>query len=247
MADDASAGPAEASPAGGVAAARQSLVAPMAGLQVWLVDLDQPASGDLRPDMLPPDEQERAARFRFDEHRQRFLRARIALREILGEVLRCRPESIGLLVSEGGKPELLRPVADLHFNLSHSDSLALIAISSEGPVGVDLEWMRPVQDLAELAREHFTAQEAEGLLALAPDEHLAAFLRVWTRKEACLKAWGVGLEWPGRDLDVGLGGRRVVRPPRGRSGHHLRLASLALPENVACEAAVSLGMHDGFR
>lgn len=247
MADDPSEGPAEASPADVGPAARRRLAAPLAGLQVWMVDLDQPFTGGLRPDMLPPDEQERAARFRFDEHRQRFLRARIALREILGDVLRCPPESIGLLVTEGGKPELLRPMADLHFNLSHSDGLALIAVSSEGPVGVDLEWMRPVQDLAELAREHFTAQEAEGLLALPADERLATFLRVWTRKEACLKAWGVGLEWPGRDLDVGLGGRRVVRPPRGRSGAQLRLASLALPENVACEAAVSLGMHDGFR
>jgi 4'-phosphopantetheinyl transferase len=83
------------------------------------------------------------------------------------------------------------------FNLSHSEALAIVAVSREGPLGVDLEYRGRPRDTAALARRYFTAAEA-ALVAADPD----AFYRIWTRKEAWVKAQGAGLAIPLDTVDV---------------------------------------------
>ncbi len=93
-----------------------------------------------------------------------------------------------------GKPVL--PADCPHFNLSHSDDLALLAVSASGPVGIDLEQIRPDLEWMPLARRYFHLDEWQALTGLPPNQQREAFFAVWVRKEAWLKALGVGLGYP---------------------------------------------------
>jgi 4'-phosphopantetheinyl transferase len=220
----------------------RALAAPWPELRLSWIDLDATVPA-LQADDLSRSEWERAARFRFERDRRRFLVSRMALREVLAAELGCSPREIRLELTPTGKPILAEPAKGLHFNLSHSAHHALVGVSRAAPVGVDIEILRPLEDVEALARAHFDDQECAALLALPAAQRMRHFLRVWARKEACLKAWGAGLGWPPREVAVGLGGARMVQPPPGREGAALRLASVALPENAGCEAAASLGLH----
>ena len=169
-------------------------------VHVWTVALDGPAE---RPGRLgaclSPDETTRARRFHFEVHRRRFTVARGALRHLLGAYLRRSPESLVFRYGHRGKPEL--PEApELSFNLSHSEERALLAVSHVAALGVDIERLRPMDDMEAIARRFFSPPEHAALMALAPGERVAGFFRCWTRKEAYLKAVGEGLAIPLRPL-----------------------------------------------
>lgn len=115
-----------------------------------------------------------------------------ALRAILAAELGHEPQ---LAIGPNGKPELVG--GGLAFNVAHSGELALIAISRDGSVGVDLEQHRPLRDAAATAGRFFTAPEA-ALVAAEPVQ----FFRLWCRKEAWLKAQGIGLRLPLDTVDV---------------------------------------------
>src|SRR5262249_30459782 len=100
-----------------------------------------------------------------------------------------------LVYANHGKPSLTAKFADagIHFNLAHSDDLALFAFTRAGEVGVDVEWIRPLKDMEELVARFFSARESELFRELAASERPAAFFNLWTRKEAMLKATGEGI------------------------------------------------------
>jgi len=131
-------------------------------------------------------ERERAHRFRFDDDTRRAIVSRGALREMLAE--RVSGE-IDIVASDQGKPRLAR--GGVEFNVSHSGELVMIAIA-RGPVGVDVERVRPLGDEAlSLARRHFSPEEC-CRVEEAPDKD-EAFFEIWTAKEAVVKAMGGGL------------------------------------------------------
>lgn len=136
--------------------------------------------------LLSADEHDRAARLRQPVHRQRFVLAHAFLRRKLGERLGHHPAALRFGHGPEGKPLL----AGLHFNLSHSGDLAVLALSTRHPVGVDIEALQPIDALG-LARAHFAPSEAALIADL--DDPLAAFYRLWARKEAALKAHGLGI------------------------------------------------------
>lgn len=156
---------------------------------LWTVPLDAPGSAS--PELLSPDERQRAARFHFEVHRQRFIAARRALRLILGSCLDADPASLVFRYAPNGKPSL--DGVPLCFNLSHSAGYALIAVAFGRDLGVDLEEIRPQDDLLALANRFFAPPEQAAVAAAPPAERPATFFRVWTRKEAYLKACGDGL------------------------------------------------------
>jgi 4'-phosphopantetheinyl transferase len=168
-------------------------------IHLWVVALDaEPAEV---VGLLSRAERERAERFRFQQHRRRWMVARAALRTLLGRYLTLEPQEIQLEVTPGGKMS----VETLQFNLSHSHDLALVAVAVHTPVGVDVEIVRPIPEAPRLARRVLPPEEA-GLVEMQPDQ----FLRVWTRREAWLKAEGIGLpglrrprpaDWRILDLD----------------------------------------------
>jgi len=167
-------------------------------VQIWKVDIG-PASlfvPALRT-RLSPEERERADRYVFDRHRIRYIRARAALRALLGRHLGVAPADVRLGTAPGGKPFLADAVPPLHFNVSHSGDLALIALTRGGEVGIDVEGVRPSgDDWVALARRYFASEEVAALERYSSSERVEAFFRVWTRKEAIVKLLGDGLRKP---------------------------------------------------
>lgn len=144
---------------------------------------------------LSAEERKRADRFRFERDRSRFVAARGMLRMLLAQSLGAEPAAIEFKYSSYGKPSLAGDwaTAGLQFNLSHSQNLALFALAAQNPVGVDVEEIHPVPNLAELVDLVFSTAEAGELRRLPDEEKEKTFFRIWTRKEACLKATGVGM------------------------------------------------------
>lgn len=166
------------------------------------VDLDRFA-GLPSEQVLSAEERERAEAIRSPLDRQRYVASHLALRQALSEYTGLQHAELHLSKGSFGKPSLTGH-ARTQFSLSHSQGLALIAIGGRGPLGADIELLRPVPDAAALAAEHFTHREQEALAALPAHERDRAFLTCWTRKEACLKAIGVGLLLSSQSFEVGL-------------------------------------------
>lgn len=167
-------------------------------IHVWRVPLVAPPDAtDVRSAdaerVLSPDEHDRAARFALPHLRSRWVAARAALRAILGSYLDRPAASLVFAIGPRGKPSLEGP---LHFNLAHSGDLALVAVTSAGPIGVDLERVRPVHEAEAIARRFFSPEECADLAAVSHTDRDYAFLSCWTRKEALLKASGEGLALP---------------------------------------------------
>ena len=163
-------------------------------------------------------EQARLAAHLSDAERARMARYLVAhgvLREILAECLGITP--IGLHFGEGphGKPFLDPP--GLNFSLSHSGELAMVAVSADRAVGIDIEEVRPDLDVLAIAERFFAPEEAGSLAAMAAAQRTAAFFALWTRKEAYSKARGMALapalresagisdEWGVETIDAGEG------------------------------------------
>jgi len=136
--------------------------------------------------------------------RTRYIVAHAALRSILGTYLRESPPDIPLERGRFGKPEVAggTTMPDLHFNLSHSGDLALVAVSQDRHVGVDVELVTQEScDLA-VANHLFSPNETETLNLLGGESRMRTFFRYWTHKEAYLKGRGEGLSLPLSEVDV---------------------------------------------
>ncbi len=145
--------------------------------------------------LLAPDETDRAGRFRFDHLRRSFILARGALRILLGRYLNTAPGGIEFGYGSKGKPALAARNA-LQFNASHSGDLALFAFTTDCEIGVDVERIRPMPDIEDVAKRFFCAEETAELMSLPAGQREHGFFLCWTRKEAYIKATGEGLSTP---------------------------------------------------
>lgn len=145
-------------------------------------------------EILSSDERQRAAQFRFDLHRARFVVARATLRLLLGRYLQLRPEKIVFQYGNNGKPALAE--GGIHFNVSHSEDRGLFAFSSSTPLGADLEFVREMPDASRIAARFFSPSEALALAVVPRERQARAFFKCWTRKEAFVKAIAEGLSHP---------------------------------------------------
>jgi 4'-phosphopantetheinyl transferase len=178
-------------------------------LDLWRIALDDPAPPK---SPLSAEERRRAERFLSAQCGRRFANARTALRVVLGRYLGREPQDLELLTGPNGKPEL--PGCGISFNLSHSASLGLLAVARDDMLlGVDVERRDGERPLDRLAQRFFSPEEAEAYAALPSEERLDAFYRIWTRKEAYLKALGTGLTFSSRrfTLAIGPGSGRLLR------------------------------------
>jgi 4'-phosphopantetheinyl transferase len=163
-----------------------------------------PAELEQLAQVLSADERERAARYRRERDRRRFVVGRGWLRRLLGLQLGRAADEVRFCYGASGKPTL-DGERRLSFNLSHSDDLMLVVICQECDVGVDVERLRPLPEMADLASEFLPGGELDRLALVDEADRLATLYRMWTRKEACLKARGVGLSVPLEDLDIDFG------------------------------------------
>jgi 4'-phosphopantetheinyl transferase len=147
---------------------------------------------------LSEEERARGRRFVRPRDGRRFVICRGTLRLVLGSLLEIPPARVSFRSGPGGKPELA-PDGDpeagprLRFNVTHSDDLALIAVCIGRELGVDLERIRAISEADRIVESYFTPAELAQFRDIPGPEKAAAFLRGWTRKEAILKAKGVGL------------------------------------------------------
>ena len=176
-------------------------------VHVWKAWLDVPITAIPQYQaMLSTEEQTKAQRFRFDRDRHRWIVAHAALRILLSKYLRTDPLHIHFRVNAYGKPALapLSQDRSLQFNLSHSANLALFAFSPQRHLGVDVEYMRTDIPHDQLAHYSFSAYEQAVLRQFSGEQKHQAFYNCWTRKEAYIKARGMGLSLPLDLFDVSL-------------------------------------------
>jgi 4'-phosphopantetheinyl transferase len=166
-------------------------------VHLWLAQVgDLPADERLSAS-LSPDERTRAERLHKRCDRELFVLAHAMLLDVLARYLSLAPQAIRLDTGAHGKPRLARQHgSSLQFSLSHSGDVALLGMAHRREIGVDVEAAIPHVDLADVAGHFFAPDERAALSSLAGRECSDLFYTLWTRKEACLKAWGKGLRIP---------------------------------------------------
>ncbi|MGA9393036.1 MAG: 4'-phosphopantetheinyl transferase superfamily protein [Candidatus Sulfotelmatobacter sp.] len=172
-------------------------------VHVWRANLDSEAI-HLRQfeRTLSTDEKERANRFFFPADRNGFIVTRGILREMLGKYVNRAPGELEFDYGPNGKPSL-RTDAQLQFNISHSQGIALLAFSLGRRLGVDVEFIREIAG-EEISEHYFSPQEVAELRSLPPPLRDEGFFLCWTRKEAYVKARGEGLHVPLNSFRVTL-------------------------------------------
>lgn len=173
-------------------------------IQVWRASLE-PSLWDLTgfTNLLSADEKIRAERFHFTRDRDRYMIGRGLLRTLLGGYLQLDPSEIKFNYGAYGKPAL----ADingriLEFNLSNSNDMVVYIFNWDDPVGIDIEYIHPMKDMDDFALQFFTPDECALIRSLPTEQKQKTFFKLWTCKEAYLKANGSGLITPLNQVEV---------------------------------------------
>jgi 4'-phosphopantetheinyl transferase len=177
------------------------------GIHVWHAALERDADSLNRLEVtLSLDEKARADRFHFANDRKRFVAARGLVRTLLGKYLQRPPASLEFSYGKHGKPFLSGEniSSGLCFNVSHSAGVAAYAIARGRNLGVDVELVRAEFGGENIARRYFSSHEVSDLLTLPAEGRAKGFFHCWTRKEAYLKATGMGLQIPLDSFAVSL-------------------------------------------
>jgi len=184
---------------------------PQDEVHLWRTTLDMAAPGFAKLwQMLSQDERDRADRYHFEVDRRRAVIGRGYLRLLLGQILDFPANKLQFEYDKFGKPGLMpekpglmpKQEVPLQFNVSHSGDVILIAITMGREVGVDVEKIRTDLDADSIAARFFSANEYKIWATVAGPARYEAFFACWTRKEAYLKARGVGLSLPLDQFDV---------------------------------------------
>src|SRR5882724_5597525 len=214
-------------------------------VHLWIAPLSTPPETLFYfESVLSADEKERARRFRNISDGKRYLIARGLLRRLLGYYVAGAPDRLQFTYNALGKPSLSGQTSEavLNFSVSHSEDRALFGFARGRRIGVDLEYVRPDIDVLGLARGHFSPAEFRQLRHLPASEQCDAFYRVWTRKEAYLKACGEGLSFGLERVEVSLGPAEpaMIRKVAGSSNasEHWTLKHLSAAPNYLGAAAV---------
>jgi 4'-phosphopantetheinyl transferase len=224
-------------------AARQQAL-PDDEIHVWRVGLDVgPQRLAALDGTLSPGERDRADRFVRACDSRRFVAARGVARALLGRYLGRAPASLTFADSFGGKPEVdvTGDALPLRFSYSRSHGVAVYALARRWRVGIDIEAIRPLDDLAGLVRQVCSERELELMQAQPPAGRLAAFYRLWVRKEAVVKATGEGLARDLRGVEVGLSGDAVrLLADDGEAGEPAPWRLVDLPAGAGHASALAV-------
>jgi 4'-phosphopantetheinyl transferase len=170
-------------------------------IHIWTISIGNSAATVRLEQVLDESENARAQRFAFSSLRDRFIEVRGALRCLLALYLDTNPSTIRLEYGPNGKPSV-ESGSNIEFNVSHSKDLAVVAITTNCRVGVDIEYMCELSELEQIASSFFRPEEFAAIASSPPAERRSAFFRSWTRKEAYVKALGAGFSTPVEGLPV---------------------------------------------
>jgi 4'-phosphopantetheinyl transferase len=167
---------------------------------VWWLATDAAGAADMRRwfEMLDQDERARAARFHFEADRRDFIAAHALLRAMLTSCLDIPSNAWRFSIDADGKPRIDRDIGrpEVQFNLSHTRGLVAVAVALHGAIGVDVEKIDGAKADFALAEAHFAPAEVEMLRRTPEADRAMCFFRLWTLKEAYIKATGAGLAAP---------------------------------------------------
>jgi len=192
-------------------------------VDLWLDDLSCNSLQQLLHDIpLSDDEQQKAASFHFAEHRRHYVLAHQYLRWVLSQYLGLAPLAIEFTQNIFGKPALAehQNTLELQFNLSHSDCFIGIAIGKTHALGVDIETVKPNNDITALAEHCFSTTEWQEFASLPTAQQAPEFYRHWSRKEAYIKAIGTGLHTPTTSFSIPIAPAENPTPVSDADPHH---------------------------
>lgn len=213
-------------------------------IHIWVVNqIHRPLAPDACRNILSPEEKYRADRFHFERDRNAFITVRTTLRFLLGKYLGREPSAVVIDYNRYGKPfiSFSENHPGLHFNLSHSKNKAVLAFSSVYPLGVDLEYLRTDLDFHSIAERFFSTEEFRRVSIIPRESQVEAFFFCWTRKEAFMKAKGLGLSMDTTRFSVPLApgeGAGVVGIPCGKVDSGVYLYDIDAGSNYAASLAV---------
>jgi 4'-phosphopantetheinyl transferase len=216
-------------------------------IDVWSWRLDVPTLDlGMFVGLLSFDEYVRMIHFIHDRDRRRFVAARTGMRVILARYLGISPQSIGFDYGDNGKPSVaIAGDHPIHFNLSHSADLAVLAVSDRYELGIDIEEIRFLKE--DVAKWFFSPKENQTLQSLPAEHYLDGFYRCWTRKEAFIKAHSAGLSLSLDSFDVTLDTASEARLERLQGDPDAPanwvMLELSTPVNFAGAVVVSTGGH----
>ena len=167
---------------------------------------------------LSRDEVERANRFYFERDRMQFIVRRGILKQIIANYLAIDPKNLLFEYNRFGKPFLITDSLkhDLRFNMSHSKNMAIYCIGYQKDVGIDIEYIQEDFEFHQIIDRFFSLNEKKHIQKITIDKRREAFFRIWTRKEAVLKALGKGVSFPLQKVNV----------PYDRSSFTIRINSI---------------------
>lgn len=184
--------------------------------------------------LLSDAEKARSERFKFYKHRKRFIASHGFMRSVLSLYCNTSAEQLEFSLKEQGKPKLIfnKKQADIRFNLSHSNNLALLAIRACIEVGVDIEFIQKKIGWKKITQRFFTIAEQQALFSLAEEQQKAAFFQLWTRKEAHMKVTGQGLQLSPTQFSVSVppAPARFIEYLNGQTNTNWCMQDIALPE-----------------
>lgn len=187
-------------------------------IHIWKIDINNPQIDldKLPREILSQDERKRAARLRSAKDKRRFTVSRVFLRKSLSHYLDTAPSEIKFTYNKYGKPNIdpEHHPQNIRFNLSHSENLALYAITQNREIGIDVEYIRNVDKADKIMRRFFSKDECEFYYSQPKNKRNWAFFTLWTRKEAYSKARGMGIGLPTKEFDL-----QLVPPEVGQINH----------------------------
>ena len=210
-------------------------------VHVWTAHLDGLEAADFTSleACLDPEESARARRFYFERDQRHFTAARGWLRRLLSRYLNVSPGEVRFGYGARGKPFVDSPATSLRFNLSHSHGRAMFVFAHEREVGIDLEaGARLGDDWQGLVRRVFSQRETAELATFPSGRQREAFLNGWTRKEAYLKATGLGIVDGLQSIEVALGASARPELFAGPAGLEWTLHDLRCAEGFSAALVV---------
>ena len=218
-------------------------------IHVWPVHLTASGSTtEILTSFLDHAEHARAARMQIDDGRRRSVLGRGALRLMIGRYLKRRPEEVVFTYGAHGKPSLAQ--SELRFNYSASGDVAVMAFGIGTEIGIDIEEVRAVDQPLDIASRYCHAREVRELEGTSPADRDAAFLHLWTCKEAVVKAAGLGLAMP---LDsfcltgFSSGNARIVHRPDVDDESAWELCDISPPRDYVAALAYGSPRRDIVR